>query len=512
VTASARPGVSMRLGAADPDPRVCRLIALAAGCAGGAMVGSTSRWPRSHWGVAVAWALAVVIGWRLLARPAGIRVLVAGWLIVGLLVAGGNAARHAARLVDSPLTRLASGRADVDAGLRLTRDPLEVTTHHGQRMWLIDATVVWIRTAGTAKLPIDRPALVFGFSRSWSGLLPGQQVRVSGRLAAPRPGDTVTAVVDARSPPVPVGRPPWWQRTAARVRGALADACAGLPPATRALVPALVLGVVTPLPAGLKQQFQVTGLSHLVAVSGENLGILFVAVLWLVRAVGLPRRLRILALLLTVAGFVVVARPSPSVLRAAAMGAVAVGAVVTGRRRKPLPGLALAVAVLLVADPALVRQLGFQLSVAATAGIVLLAPPIAARLSRWLPRRLALLVAVPAAAQAACTPLLLGSFGQLTPYAIPANLAAGLAVPAATLIGVVVAAVAVVAPPVGACLARLAALPAAWIIQCARWFAGLPGAAARLPGWEGAVGTAALLAVLLVLVLVRRRRAGPCDP
>lgn len=495
------------------DVRVQRLVAFAGGCALGAFVGVQQRCPHGRWAGGLAILTAVVVMTLLGTRHARAPSVVAGWLLVGLLLGAVSAGHHAARLLDTPLRGMARAHLGVTAGLRLLRDPAPVTTRHGQPMWLVDATAEWVQPDGGPRTVISRPVLVFGFGRSWTGLQPGQQLRLAGRLAPARSGDTVSAVIDAGGSPELLGRPPWWQRAATRVRQALATACNGLSPPARALVPGLVLGVVTPLPGRLKEQFRTTGLSHLVAVSGENLAILFAAVLWLVRWAGLPRWARALALAFTVAGFVVVARPSPSVLRAAVMGGIAVMALLAGRRRRPLPALSVAVTVLLLVDPFLILDLGLQLSVAATAGIVLLAPRLADRFGRRLPRRLAAVAAVPVAAQLACTPLLLGDFGQLTPYAVPANLVAGAAVPAATLAGVLTALVAVAAVPLGPAVARIAALPAGWIIACARWFSALPGAGAAAPRWAGLIVAGAAVTGLLVarLSLARRRRR-TCHP
>src|SRR6185295_18710806 len=95
----------------------------------------------------------------------------------------------------------------------------------------------------------------------------------------------------------------------------------------------------------------------------------------------------------------------PSVLRAAAMGSVALVGMGTNGADRGLRALGVATIVLLLLDPALASAVGFGLSVLATAGILLLAPAWRDALCRWLPRWLAEAIAVPAAAQLACTPL-----------------------------------------------------------------------------------------------------------
>jgi competence protein ComEC len=238
-------------------------------------------------------------------------------------------------------------------------------------------------------------------------------------------------------------------------------------------------------------------------VRGENVTVVIAVTLALARAVGLRRRGRAVLCALALVGFVVLARPSPSVLRAAVMGSIALLALLVGRKASALPSLSTAVIALVVIDPFLARAVGFVLSVSATAGIVLLAPGWTDRLARRMPRPLAVAVAVPAAAQVACTPVLILAFGQLTPYAIPANLIAAPAVVPATVVGVVAAIVATLSVPAAAPLAMLGAAPTAVIAIVARELAALPGADLR---WTRPTALG-LLAAAALLLAIRRRRA-----
>ena len=131
------------------------------------------------------------------------------------------------------------------------------------------------------------PVVVFAVDTRWLGLLPGQQVETEGRLAPPRPGDVVTAVVVVGEPPRPIGRAPLWQRAAGSVRDGLRSAVLPLPPDERGLVPGLVLGDVSQMPPALTDAFRVTGLAHLNAVSGANVAIVLGTVMAAVRWTGL---------------------------------------------------------------------------------------------------------------------------------------------------------------------------------------------------------------------------------
>ena len=95
--------------------------------------------------------------------------------------------------------------------------------------------------------------------------------------------------------------------------------------------------------------------------------------------VGVPRRLRPLLALLALAGFVVLARPEPSVVRAAAMGAIGLIGLSRSRRSAGLPVLGAAIVVVLVLDPWLARSFGFALSSLATLGLLLFTRPVGRR-------------------------------------------------------------------------------------------------------------------------------------
>jgi competence protein ComEC len=194
---------------------------------------------------------------------------------------------------------------------------------------------------------------------------------------------------------------------------------------------------------------------------------------------------------LTIVGFVIVARPQASVLRAAAMGLVAVLALATGRRRRALPALCAAVLCLIYIDPTLARSVGFALSVVATAALLLIAPPLRTWMSRWLPGWLADALAVPTAATLACAPLIASISGQISLASIPANLLAEPAVAPATILGVLAAALAPVSMGAAQFIARLAGIPCWWLVFVAHTFSRLPGAA--VPWRDGASGAITLV-------------------
>jgi competence protein ComEC len=258
--------------------------------------------------------------------------------------------------------------------------------------------------------------------------LAGERFLVQGALGPPPDGEWAVSRhlsgrlrVHRAEPGRPASAVP---AAANALRRALVRGAATLPEDQRALFTGLVVGDDRAQSPALADSFRGAGLTHLLAVSGQNVAF--------VLALGGPvlRRLRIwprlLATLVLVGGFVVLTRAEPSVVRAAAMAGVAAATVTVGRPLPRLRVLSLAAVVLVLVDPLLVRSLGFRLSLAATTAIVVLAAPLARRLP--LPRWVAEPLAVTLAAQAGVAPFLVTAFGPLPLASVPANL---LVVPAA---------------------------------------------------------------------------------
>ncbi len=378
------------------------------------------------------------------------------------------------------LVALARDGAGVQVTLVLTGDPQRLPTTPSTSVWRRPLVRVPARIEAVAAAGLDlrlrAPVVVLAPQEGWEPLLPGQRVTASGRLRPARPGDLDSAVVLIRGPPGEVRSAGVVQRAAGRIRAGLRRAVEVLPAGPAALLPGLVVGDTARLPPDVVDDFRVTGLTHLVAVSGANLAIVVGTVVGLTRRLGAGRRLAGAVAALAVPAFVVVARPSPSVLRAAVMGCVVLAGAHAGRRSSALPALSAATICLVLVDPLLARSAGFALSVLATAGIVVLAVPLRERLPARLPRWLAEALAVPLAAQIACAPLIVAVFGRLSLVAIPANALVAPAVAPATIAGAAAAVVAPVLLPVAHVLAYVAEPPTAWLLLVAHAGAGIPGA------------------------------------
>ncbi len=217
-----------------------------------------------------------------------------------------------------------------------------------------------------------------------------------------------------------------------------------------------------------------------------------------------PRTIALVSSVVLV-GFVVLARPSPSVLRAAVMAGIALVSLATGRQRQALPVLAASTLALLLWQPGLAVNLGFVLSITATAALLLVAPGWAQSLGRrGLPAALAEAVAVAAAAHLVTVPIIAGISGRISLVAIPANVLAEPVVAAATVLGVLAALSSVFWLPLAGLLAQLAGWPCRWLIWVAEYFGSLPGAS--LPWPAGVRGGLLLAVVSAAMVLLCRER------
>jgi len=333
----------------------------------------------------------------------------------------------------------------------------------------------------------------------------GAVIAAAGTTWPGRPGERAVLVMRA-SRGVDVLRPP--EGVAAAVGGlrrGLVRAVAGLPGEGAGLVPGLAVGDTSIVSASLDGAMEESSLSHLTAVSGANCALVVGIAFGLAAILGASRGLRVACGLAALIGFVLLVTPEPSVVRAAAMAAIAMVSVLLGRPGTGLSLLCIAVTVLLVADPWLAASLGFALSVVATGSLLLLARPLATGLARALPRPLALVLAVPLAAQLACGPLLILIEPSVPVYGVVANLLAGPAAPAATVLGLA-ACLSGPLPWLQSGLAALAWVPASWIAATATTASALPSGA--LPWIDGAPGAAALALVGLVIVLAITLRPG----
>ena len=285
----------------------------------------------------------------------------------------------------------------------------------------------------------------------------------------------------------------------------------GLREEDAALLRGMVLGQDERLSDHVRDEFQVSGLAHLLAVSGQNVMLLAILVLFGAGLAGVPLRARLTLALLLVAAYVPLAGGGPSIQRAGVMGAAGLVAALAGRPASRWYALGLAAAGTLALNPLAAMEPGWQLSFAAVVALMAMAPALRELLARRLPGPVADAAAITIAATAGTAPLMALHFESFSLVSLPANLAAAPAVAPIMWLGMLSAAAAQVSPALAAPLNALDGPLLAYLSSVARVAAGLPHAAlpVRLAS-PGALAVAfALPAALAVAVRAAERRLPP---
>ena len=449
-------------------------------------------------GVGVAaFVLGALLGW--LGRPRHVRggpaarLLALSALAIGVTLSAAGTADVIRRA--GPVDELAARAGVARVTALVVGEPIDV----GGGRVLVRVRLEGL-VAGSTRWSSRASILVVGDER-WADVVWHQRVTAVLRLTPARPADAVLAMGKPLSEPVVSEQSSWAARVSARVRSDLRAAVAVLPEDPRGLVPAMVFGDTSRSPPKLTDDMRSSGLAHLSAVSGANVSILIAAVLPLLRLLGLRRRWRPVVLVAVLAGFVLITRPEPSVIRAAVMGGVGVLALYRSTAAAGLPALAVAILVLLVFDPWLARSPGFALSALATLGLLVFAGPWSRALAQRLPgrsRAVSVAVVVPVAAMSLTAPVLVVLQGELGVVGIPANVLAAPFVAPVTIAGLVLAGLASLGVPTG-WLAWLPGLPALAIAEIAHRGAGFAGLNPQWP--QGGAGAALLVAVTVALLL-----------
>ena len=314
-----------------------------------------------------------------------------------------------------------------------------------------------------ATVPIQDSAVV-------RPMMMGEHVQVTGRVSELRgaPAGWVQARhlagrLQLNSVKVGGTTAPWYQLANA-VHSRVSAGADSFPEEQRSLYLGLVLGDDRGQSEILKFRFQASGLSHLLAVSGQNVAFLLAVAAPVLRR--MPLRLQVFFGVLLLAMFAIVTRGEPSVLRAAVMAAIALSSVAAGRLASGLRVLSMTIIALVITDPLLVHSIGFQLSIAATAGLLVMARPLADRLPG--PALFRLPLAVTLAAQVATAPVLVALAGGIPAVATPANL---LAVPAAGLVMMLGVTVGLGAGLIRNPLAQLVQIPSELLVRWIGWVA-----------------------------------------
>jgi competence protein ComEC len=468
------------------------LVALVGGIIGGEAAG-----PAPATGVLTVGVLGVVLAVlvRVPALPAlGTALAVLAFALVGAAVMQralhglavsplrGAIARHAdARLTTTLVDDPDSGRFDTRVLVRV--DELDGHAAGGRRV-LVTASGdaagrLRILSAGESVVLRGWCTELEGFDRRWKWKHAVGEVHATELLGAER----------ARAP---------LDRLATALRDLVLAGSAHLQPVDRALLAGFLLGDTRGVPAPLTEQFRDAGLSHLTAVSGENVAFVLALFAPLLRRLGLGGRLGLALAVLVLFG--TMTRWEPSVLRAIAMAGVALLAGALGRPTAGVRVLALAAAGLLVVDPFLLHQVGFLLSCGASLGIALWSRPVRDRLPGPVWAREVL--GVTAAAQLGVAPVLIPVFGSMPLVALPANLVAVPLAAPLTMWGLVAGVMGGVAAPLSPALPRGLELPTVGLLHA---LISVADVAARVP--IAVDGRAAWALVSLGALLAAAHRA-----
>lgn len=447
-------------------------------------------------------------------------LLLSGFALVLVWIAGGRVGRVPGTPTRLPLVALAAGLITIGLRVLLTpaapAGPVELPAGNGP--WTAAVVSVGSPKSGSrpALIRLDAPTgITLAATLPWyPEVVPGDRIETTGAIQPPPATDyaayleRVGAAGTLRAgsltvlPPEP-GSGRWLEGLRRSADAALDRA---IPEPEAGLAAGILIGLRDRVDRDLAADFTTAGASHVVAISGWNIAI--VATTLGALAGGIGRRRRSVLTGVAIALYVLFVGPSPSVLRAGAMAGIALAARELGRPSRAAAAMGLAVAILLVLNPASIDDPGFRLSVLATAGLMAWGTPLARRLSGRSPGRarawLAESLGVSLAAQAATMPVILLEFGRLSlvapfvnlgvvPLVAPAMAAGGLALVAGVLAGF----------GVPGAVATIGGLPA-WVLLGAivamiRAGASVPLASVTLSApWDIVAALASSVAILLI--------------
>ncbi len=351
---------------------------------------------------------------------------------------------------------------------------------------------------GQGQFNLRTPVRIITSDENVVGLLPGQRISFSASVLESKEART-GALLIARGAITATTPASSWAKSLAAIRLGLRNASGSGDGAS--LIPGMVLGDTSLQSDQFKSDMRRSGLTHLVAVSGANFAIVSAFVLWCMQFLFRSMRFRIIATAIALICFIALVRPSPSVLRAAAMAAVLLISYGTRRGADSLPALGFAIALVVVGDPWQAREPGFALSVLATAGLLLYAPRVTNFFARGLPKLLAQAAAPPISAMVFCAPVIVALSGFLSPASLFANLFAAPAVAPITITGFIAALISPIFPQLSSLLITCVKPLAIWIAWVADWAAGYR----VLTLQKGLIGFLVIAIVIALFLLAPKR-------
>jgi competence protein ComEC len=251
----------------------------------------------------------------------------------------------------------------------------------------------------------------------------------------------------------------------------------------------MVLGDPSRIPEDLKEAFRRSGITHILTISGQHVAVLATMVYLVLRLFAVPTVVRNLATLALMWLYIFVAGTPPSAIRAGVVATFVLLAPLFGRQLSPLHFMTTMVAIVLAWNPLLIYNPGFQLSVAAVFGILLLRRPLQVFVKRTILRPfekpselVSNLLAISLAAQIATTPIIAASFDEISVIGVATNLiAVPLSGPVLAL-GLLGALVGNVAVPLAYLINAAKGFLVSVLVEVAKVASALPFATVKTPG------------------------------
>ena len=343
---------------------------------------------------------------------------------------------------------------------------------------------------GVSSLSTRAPIRVF--SKSKEPIYPGQEISVTGALFQSKERG-ISANLNAHDETLDFGNAPLILKTLENVRVSLRNQAAAIGGESASLLPGIIIGDTSLQSRQFTDQMRSAGLSHLTAVSGANFAIVGTFVFLLLGFIIPDKKVRIPVTLMSLIFFILLVRPSPSVLRAAVMTGIYFLSRYSGRKNDAKQSLAVAIAVLLLINPFQAFEAGFILSVLATAGLIYLAGPIAERIRA--PKIVRELISIPVAATLACSPYLAMLTGSINLGIIVLNIAVAPIVPVLTILTFLATLTVLPLPAISLLMLNLANLGGKWIVLISSFHNKFP---------TFGVGPIYLIALLGLIVIVTR--------
>lgn len=297
----------------------------------------------------------------------------------------------------------------------------------------------------------------------------------------------------------------WIKATQSFIQSKLRAATSILPDDEAALVRGIIMGDTAGLSEARDEAMKVSSLTHLVAVSGANVALVYAFVSTPLLLLGIGRKPRIVLAASAILLYTLIIADEPSLYRAALMALPLLVARFMGIATGALNSLGLTIFICSLLSPAMVSGYGFTLSALATWGILVWSKPIAeliVRLSRGkLSSPLALVIAVPLVAQIACTPVLILLRPQISIWSVLANILAEYLVVPATLLGFAGAIAIFLLPPLSSALLLVSGTFCHAILFIADIAQDLPGAKLNLPaGLAGSLISSSIILIFALLI------------